>query len=208
MLATVELPYPDPTLYAIPFFVVTLLAEVWVLARWRRAGRAVVGYATRDTLASLAMGLGSVFIVGAINFGIFALATFLSRWRVADLGEGWLGWAVALVGWDFAFRARGRAGRLWAHDEHLELPPARDRLPRVRGDRARPPRRARAARAHRHPLARSGVAAPELDPALVGGHLTGGHAARRRSRATSGDELSVGARAVAARDVRLCSPPS
>src|SRR6185295_6800679 len=57
----------------------------------------------RDTLASLAMGLGSVFVVSVINLTTFACATFLTRWRIADLGEGCLAWAVALVGWDFSF---------------------------------------------------------------------------------------------------------
>jgi sterol desaturase/sphingolipid hydroxylase (fatty acid hydroxylase superfamily) len=119
----VELPYPDPTVYAIPFFLVTLVAETWILARWRREGRAVVGYETRDTFASLAMGLGSVFIVGGINFATFTLATFLSRWRLTDLGDGWLGWAIALVGWDFAFywhhRIEHENRLLWAcHVNH------------------------------------------------------------------------------------------
>jgi len=98
-----ELPYPDPTLYAIPFFVLTLVGETWLLARWKKAGRSVVGYELRDTLASLAMGLGSVFVVSVINLTTFACATFLTRWRIADLGEGCLAWAVALVGWDFSF---------------------------------------------------------------------------------------------------------
>src|SRR6478736_1608708 len=55
----VELPYPDPTVYAIPFFVLTLVLEIGILARWKRTDRSVVGYALGDTLASLAMGLGS-----------------------------------------------------------------------------------------------------------------------------------------------------
>lgn len=123
ILACVELPYPDPTVYAVPFFVVTLFVEIWLLARWKRAGRTVIGYATRDTLASLAMGLGSIFIVGAINFATFTLATYLERFRITDLGEGFLGWAVALIGWDFAFywhhRVEHENRLLWAcHVNH------------------------------------------------------------------------------------------
>ena len=118
-----ELPYPDPTVYAIPFFVLTLAGEVWLLARWKKAGRPEIGYERRDALASLAMGLGSVLIVAVINFGTFSLATYLTRWRIADLGEGWVGWAVALVGWDFSFywhhRVEHENRLLWAcHVNH------------------------------------------------------------------------------------------
>lgn len=123
MLAGVELPYPDPTVYAVPFFLVTLAFEVWLLARWKKAGRAVVGYERRDTIASLLMGIGSIVIVGIINFATFLVATFLYDYRIADLGEGALGWAVALVGWDFAFywhhRLEHEVRLLWAcHVNH------------------------------------------------------------------------------------------
>jgi sterol desaturase/sphingolipid hydroxylase (fatty acid hydroxylase superfamily) len=118
-----ELPYPDPTVYAIPFFVLTLVGEIALLARWRRERRPAVGYELRDTLASLAMGLGSIVIVGMINLGTFSLATFLARWRITDLGEGWLGWVVALVGWDFSYywhhRVEHENRLLWAcHVNH------------------------------------------------------------------------------------------
>ena len=117
-------PYPDPTVYAIPFFLVTLVLEIWVLGRWKKAGRGdVVGYELKDTLASLAMGLGSVVIVGVINLGTFAFASWLWRYRVTDLGAGALGWVVAFVGWDFAFywhhRLEHENRLLWAcHVNH------------------------------------------------------------------------------------------
>ena len=118
-----ELPYPDPTLYAVPVFLVTLALEIWLLARWRREGRQVVGYALQDTLASLGMGLGSVVIVGVINLATFTLATWLWRYRVVDLGTGVIGWVVAFVGWDFAFywhhRVEHENRLLWAcHVNH------------------------------------------------------------------------------------------
>lgn len=99
--------YPDPTLYAVPFFVVTLLLERGILGRWQRAGvaraRGILGYETRDTLASLGLGVGSLFFAAAINPGAFALATWLYKHRFCTLGHGPLGWAVALIGWDFSF---------------------------------------------------------------------------------------------------------
>lgn len=97
------LDYPEPTLYATPFFVITLIAEAAVLRRWKAAGRDVVGHTNKDTWASLGMGVGSLVTVTGINAGVFALATVLFRHRVIDLGQGALAWAVALVGWDFAY---------------------------------------------------------------------------------------------------------
>lgn len=115
------LDYPEPTLYAVPLFLVTLVLEAVVLRRWR--GRDVVGYEKRDTRASLAMGIGSLVTVTAINLGVFTLATWLWPRRLLDLGTGILGWAVAIVGWDFAYYWDHRVGHecrlLWAsHVNH------------------------------------------------------------------------------------------
>jgi sterol desaturase/sphingolipid hydroxylase (fatty acid hydroxylase superfamily) len=112
--------YPEPTLYAIPLFLALLLAEPRMLERARRSVR---GYDRRDTRASLAMGVGSVFFVSIINIGIFTLATVLWEHRVLDLGQGALGWAVALIGWDFSYywfhRSEHRIRILWAcHVNH------------------------------------------------------------------------------------------
>ena len=95
--------YPDPTIYAIPFFLVTLLLERFTIGRWKRQGRAFVGYERKDTWASLAMGIGSVFLVGALNLASFAIATWLARYRLWHLGDGIVGWTVAMIGWDFSF---------------------------------------------------------------------------------------------------------
>jgi sterol desaturase/sphingolipid hydroxylase (fatty acid hydroxylase superfamily) len=115
--------YPDPTIYAIPFFGVTLLIEPWLLRRQARAGKRVAGYEARDRNASLGMGLGSLVFVTAINLAIFALAGRAFAHRVCDLGTGALGWVVALVGWDLAYywhhRAEHRSRLLWAcHVNH------------------------------------------------------------------------------------------
>jgi sterol desaturase/sphingolipid hydroxylase (fatty acid hydroxylase superfamily) len=115
--------YPDPTLYAIPFFLLTLVSEP-ALLRWQaRRGRDVVGYEARDRNASLGLGLGSLLSVSAINLGVFTLAGWLFRHRLLSLGTGALAWSVALVGWDFAYywrhRAEHRVRLLWAcHVNH------------------------------------------------------------------------------------------
>ncbi len=95
---------PDPTLYAIPFYVVSMLAEWAILRRAQRRGGDLLGYGNwRDTLASLAMGLGSVPFVALINLATYLLAVVLWRHRFVDLGEGVLGWSAAMIGWDFGF---------------------------------------------------------------------------------------------------------
>ncbi|MFO0681601.1 MAG: sterol desaturase family protein [Sandaracinus sp.] len=107
---------PDPTLYAAPFFLLAIVLEVWVLRRQRRAGRDVLAYDdTKDTWASLAMGVGSLVTVTAINTGVYWLATWLWPHRFLDLGEGVLGWTAAMVGWDFAYYWHHR----WEHEVRL-----------------------------------------------------------------------------------------
>jgi sterol desaturase/sphingolipid hydroxylase (fatty acid hydroxylase superfamily) len=97
------LDYPEPTLYAAPAFVGLLIAEWALLARWKGSERDLVGYEKRDMWASLAMGIGSLVTVTFINAGVFLLATWLYPHRLVDVGTGVLAWAVALVGWDFAY---------------------------------------------------------------------------------------------------------
>lgn len=112
--------YPEPTLYAIPFFLVTLWAEPIILSR---SARKVVGYERRDTKASLGMGLGSLLFATLVNLAVFSAAKALWPYRLFDLGHGVWGWAVAMVGWDFSYYWHHRAGHrirlLWAcHVSH------------------------------------------------------------------------------------------
>jgi sterol desaturase/sphingolipid hydroxylase (fatty acid hydroxylase superfamily) len=97
------MPYPEPTLYAIPLFLVTLALEPWMLAKLRLKGRPIRGYERRDTRASVGMGIGSLFFVSLINFGIYAIAILLWPHRLFDLGHGVLGWAAAMIGWDLIY---------------------------------------------------------------------------------------------------------
>ena len=119
--------YPDPTIFAVPFFVITLVGEAWLLQRWRKrtgeSAKDVFGYERRDTFASLALGIGSLIFVTFINLAIFKIAKFLFAHRLRDLGAGALGYAVALIGWDFGYywhhRAEHRIRILWAcHVSH------------------------------------------------------------------------------------------
>jgi len=110
----------DPTLFAAPFFVLALLLEIPLLRRMRERGRDVLGYPERkDTWANLAMGLGSLPFVTAINVTVFVLAQKVWPHRLVDLGDGPLGWTVALIGWDFAYywhhRAEHEVRLFWAN---------------------------------------------------------------------------------------------
>jgi sterol desaturase/sphingolipid hydroxylase (fatty acid hydroxylase superfamily) len=95
--------YFDPTVPAAPLFLLACWLEHRALERQRRAGRPVLGYERRDTIASLMMGLVSVAFVGLIVHGQFLLARWLWTYRLTDLGEGPLGWAVAMLSWDFVY---------------------------------------------------------------------------------------------------------
>lgn len=81
------MPEFSPTQYAIPFFIVAIIAEmIWSRLRNPEA------YEPMDTLVSLAFGLGSV--VAGAAFGGFASFVFIHAYefRLLDLGAEW--WAV------------------------------------------------------------------------------------------------------------------
>ena len=69
----------DPTIYAIPVYVVTLAVEHTLL---RRAGR---GYEGQDTAASLSGGLGYAIVKTLMKGLVFAVMTVLYRHRFIDL---------------------------------------------------------------------------------------------------------------------------
>ena len=86
----------DPVTYAIPLFVVLVLAEMV----WARQ-RSPHSYEPRDTLTSLAFGLGST-VAGALAGGAFlALFLWAYQFRVFDFGpewwEVWWAWPLCFV---------------------------------------------------------------------------------------------------------------
>jgi sterol desaturase/sphingolipid hydroxylase (fatty acid hydroxylase superfamily) len=77
----------EPVTYAIPLFVALVLAEmVWA---WKRNPRA---YEPRDTLTSLAFGLGSTVAGALVGGAFFALFIWVYQFRIFDFGPQW--WAV------------------------------------------------------------------------------------------------------------------
>ena len=109
----------DPLPYAIPAFVLLIVAEmVWA----RSAGRSRA-YELRDTAVSLALGLGSV-VAGALVAG--AIAALLNRahaFAPLSIGWAWWAWPLCFVADDLAYYWLHRAGHrvrwFWAsHVNH------------------------------------------------------------------------------------------
>ncbi|MGA0555021.1 sterol desaturase family protein [Larkinella sp. VNQ87] len=85
--------------YAIPAFVILLLAEVMVTAIQQKDY-----YATRDTLSSLSMGIGNV-IIGLVGkllvFGAYSLV-YEYRFLTIDLTRWWA-WVILFFADDFSY---------------------------------------------------------------------------------------------------------
>jgi sterol desaturase/sphingolipid hydroxylase (fatty acid hydroxylase superfamily) len=108
----------DPLPYAIPAFVVLIVAEML----WARR-RAPEIFEPRDTLVSLLLGLGST-ATGILAAGaIFAAAMGLYQLRLFDLGWQWWVWLLAFVlddlGYYWGHRLGHRVRWFWAsHVNH------------------------------------------------------------------------------------------
>jgi sterol desaturase/sphingolipid hydroxylase (fatty acid hydroxylase superfamily) len=106
-------------LYAIPFFVLTMLGE-WQLLRERRNAR---GYTPIDTAASLSMGVGYLVIAAAAALLTVRLYQYFAQFAVADLSGSWWMWPALIVAEDFCYYWYHRAGHevrlFWAsHVNH------------------------------------------------------------------------------------------
>lgn len=104
---------PDPVRYAVPGFILLVMAEM-IVARARDRSR----YEPSDTLTSLLLGLGST-IAGTLSGGlVYALALWVWQFRVFDIGYQWYWFAIAFVIDDFAYyvfhRSAHRVRWFWA----------------------------------------------------------------------------------------------
>ena len=117
-LSSLDLQAIDVVTYAVPVFVIMVLTEMIWAAR-----RAPQAYEPRDTLTSLALGLGST-IASALTAGILLFATaWLYDHRVATIPLTWWAWAVCFVLDDFNYYWAHRTGHrvrwFWAaHINH------------------------------------------------------------------------------------------
>ncbi len=82
--------FPDVTQLAIPFFVIAILLELFVIRYLKRRG----DYETRNTLTSLVMGVGNVVSGLLLGFVAFFVLMWAWEYRIYDFGTAW--WAIAL----------------------------------------------------------------------------------------------------------------
>lgn len=112
------MPQLGPVEYAIPFFILLIVLEMI----WARRN-APQKYEPRDTLTSLALGVGST-AAGALTAGIVAAAAvWLFQHRVATIGWAWWAWIACFVLDDFNYYWAHRTGHrvrwFWAaHVNH------------------------------------------------------------------------------------------
>jgi sterol desaturase/sphingolipid hydroxylase (fatty acid hydroxylase superfamily) len=123
----------DPVLFAVPFFLLLLIIE-WTAARklerlearQHEPARAPTGaFHTRDSWASISMGLVSVFTTAAWKFvallGYATLYVYVAPWHLPS--TRWYTWVIAIVGVDLLFytyhRIAHRVRLIWAtHQAH------------------------------------------------------------------------------------------
>jgi sterol desaturase/sphingolipid hydroxylase (fatty acid hydroxylase superfamily) len=110
----------DPIGYAIPIFIVLILIEVVI--DWKEKKHWY--HSTKDTLASLAMGIGSVFINLVIKFGYFFIFYYIYiNFAIFAIPSAWWSWLLLLLADDFNFywfhRNSHQIRFMWAaHSNH------------------------------------------------------------------------------------------
>ncbi len=107
-------------LASIPTFAVAFALEV----RWvRKHATEATGFTTRDTLASAAVGLGSIAVEFATKVPTIAALGLAYHYRLFDLSGYWWAWIILLFAEDLCYYAFHRASHrvrfLWAaHVNH------------------------------------------------------------------------------------------
>ncbi|KTE21554.1 MULTISPECIES: sterol desaturase family protein [unclassified Sphingopyxis] len=108
---------PDPVTYAIPAFILLLIAEMVVALRRDRSR-----YEARDTLTSLLLGTGSQVASALVGGMVIAMAVWLHQYRLFDIGidfkTWWWAWILCFFLDDLAYyvfhRSAHRVRWFWA----------------------------------------------------------------------------------------------
>lgn len=103
-------------IYSIPAFLTLLVLEaLWTRRRRRDGASDVLGYERRDTIASLAMGIGNIAISAITTLGAVAVWSWGYQHRVSSLGEAsaWWSWPCLFVLEDLCY--------YWFHRSHHEV---------------------------------------------------------------------------------------
>ncbi|HET6415905.1 MAG TPA: sterol desaturase family protein [Polyangiales bacterium] len=102
--------------YAIPFFLATLVLEHWLVSRKVSASEEEVklaGFTTKDSFASLSMGIGFLLINALLTLLPFAGLAWLYQFRLFDIPVVWWSWILLLFAEDFCY--------YWFHRLHHEV---------------------------------------------------------------------------------------
>ena len=104
--------------YAIPMFMLAIIAEMFWARRRRRNA-----YEPRDTLNSLLLGTGSTVIGGLTAALVAGAVAWLYQYRIATIGWAWWAWIACFVLDDFNYYWAHRSGHrvrwFWAaHVNH------------------------------------------------------------------------------------------
>jgi sterol desaturase/sphingolipid hydroxylase (fatty acid hydroxylase superfamily) len=107
---------PNPVAWAIPAFVVLMLAELFV-GRFLHSTR----YEVKDTMASLMMGLGNIVIGLVAGLLIGAVTVALYQVRLFDLGLQWWVFVLIFFAEDFCYYWMHRLSheRRWLWASHI-----------------------------------------------------------------------------------------
>ena len=99
-----EIPYiPNLIYWAIPFFLVTVIFEGFIIHRKRP-----LNYNIKDTFASLSMGIGNIIIDLASKLVVvFVITLIYENYRITDISFSWWAWLIVLFADDFCY--------YWAH---------------------------------------------------------------------------------------------
>lgn len=108
---------PDPVVYAIPAFILLLIAEMIVARRHDRSR-----FDARDTLTSLLLGTGSQLVGALFGAAVIGMAVWVHQFRLFDIGLGfekwWWAWLLCFVLDDLAYyifhRSAHRIRWFWA----------------------------------------------------------------------------------------------
>lgn len=107
--------FPDVVRLATPLFIGLVLLE---MAAWRSDRGRSVRFETRDTAASLAMGLGNVVTGAVVSIGVVAAFELVHRYALFDLGYAWWVFVLCFFAEDLAYygfhRASHRCRWFWA----------------------------------------------------------------------------------------------
>lgn len=102
--------------YAIPLFLGTIGLESWLIRRSERKGvveTKLAGFTTKDSFASLAMGVGYLLVNVTLTLLPFGVLAWLYQYRVFDIKAAWWSFAILFVAEDFCY--------YWFHRSHHDV---------------------------------------------------------------------------------------